>query len=95
MAFVLISSMILSLFSTADILTESYRITRAFNRSGATPAVRSTIQPCMEYCFHAWTVAPRYYLELLDKLQQQTYRTAVASFAASLKPLAHCQNVAS
>ena len=91
MAFVLISSMILSLFSTADILTESYRITRAFNRSGATPAVRSS----MEYCFHAWTVAPRYYLELLDKLQQQTCRTAVASFAASLKPLAHCQNVAS
>ena len=29
---------------------------------------KSTICPCMEYCCHAWAVAPSCYLELLDKL---------------------------
>ena len=32
---------------------------------------KSTIQPCMEYCCHAWAGAPSCYLELLDKLQKQ------------------------
>ena len=31
---------------------------------------KSTIRPCMEYCCHGWTGAPRFYLELLDKLQK-------------------------
>ena len=30
---------------------------------------KSTIQPCMECCCHAWAGAPGCYLELLDKLQ--------------------------
>ena len=30
---------------------------------------KSTIQPFMEYCCHAWAGAPSCYLELLDKLQ--------------------------
>ena len=41
-----------------------------------------------------WDGAPRCYLELLDKLQEQICRTAVPSLAASLEPLAHRQNVA-
>ena len=49
----------------------------------------------MEYCCHAWAGAPSYYLDLLDKLQKRIYRTVDPSFAASLEPLAHCQNVAS
>ena len=55
---------------------------------------KSTIWPCMEYCCHVWAVAPSYYLELLDKLQKLICRTAGPSLAASLEPLAHCQNVA-
>ena len=54
-----------------------------------------TICLYMEYCFHIWTGAPSCYLELLDKLQKQICRTVGPSLAASLEPLAHCQNVAS
>ena len=50
--------------------------------------------PCMEYCCHVWVGAPSCYLELLDKLQKRLLRTFVSSLAASLEPLAHCQNVA-
>ena len=56
---------------------------------------KSTIQPCMEYCCHVWAGAPSCYLQLLDNLQKQICRTVGPSLAASLEPLAHCQNVAS
>ena len=56
---------------------------------------KSTICPCMEYCYHVWAGAPSCYLELLDKLQKRICRTVGPSLAASLEPLAHCQNVAS
>ena len=49
----------------------------------------------MEYCCHVWAGVPSCYLELLDKLQKQMCRTVGTSFAVSLEPLAHCQNVAS
>ena len=49
----------------------------------------------MEYCCHVWAGAPSCYLELLDKLQKRICRTFGPSLAASLEPLAHCQNVAS
>ena len=49
-----------------------------------------TICPCMELCCHIWAGAPSCYLELLDKLQKQLYRTVGPSLAASLEPLAHC-----
>ena len=55
---------------------------------------KSTIRPCMEYCCHVWAGAPSCYLELLDKLQKQICRTVGPSFAASLEPFSHCQNVA-
>ena len=54
---------------------------------------KSTICPCMEYCCHVWAGAPICYLELLDKLQKQICRIVGPSLAASLEPLAHCQNV--
>ena len=56
---------------------------------------KSTIEPCMEYCCHVWSGAPSCYLELLEKLQKRICRTAGASLAASLEPLAHHRNVAS
>ena len=54
-----------------------------------------TIRPCMEYCCHVWASTPSCYLELLDMLQKQICRTVGPTLAASLKPLAHCRNVAS
>ena len=56
---------------------------------------KSTIWPCIEYCCHVWAGAPHCYLELLDKPQKQICRTVGPSLAASLEPLAHCQNVVS
>ena len=56
---------------------------------------KSTIWPCIEYCYHVWTGAPSCYLELLEKLQKWICRTVGSSPAASLEPLAHCRNVAS
>ena len=50
---------------------------------------KSTICPCMEYCCHVWAGAPSCYLELLDKLQKQIFRTVCPSLATSLGPLAH------
>ena len=46
----------------------------------------------LEYCCHIWAGGPSCYLELLDKLQKQIYRTVGLSLAASLEPLAHCRN---
>ena len=48
---------------------------------------KSTIHPCMEYCYHVWTAAPSCYLEIC--------RTVAPSIAVSLEPLAYRQNVAS
>ena len=56
---------------------------------------KSTIQSCMEYCCHVWAGAPSCYLEMLDKLQKWICWTVGTSIAASLKPLAHCQNISS
>ena len=52
---------------------------------------KSTIEPCMEYCCHIWTVAPSCFLELLDKPQKQICRTVGPSLAASFEPLAHVE----
>ena len=56
---------------------------------------KSTIRLFMEYCYHVWAAAPSCYLELLDKLQKQIYRTVGPSLAASLEHLPHHWNVAS
>ena len=51
---------------------------------------KSSICPCMEYCCHVWAGPPSCYLELLDKLQKEIYRTVGPSLATSLEPLADC-----
>ena len=56
---------------------------------------KSTIRPCVEYCWHVWAGAPSCYLELLGKLLKRICRTVGPSLAASLEPLAHHRNVAS
>ena len=56
---------------------------------------KPTIRPYMECSCHTWAGAPSCYLELLDELQKQICWTVGPSLAASLEPLAHCQNVAS
>ena len=53
-----------------------------------------TLGPCMKYICHVWAGAPSCYLELLDELQKWICKTVCPSLAASLQPLAHCQNVA-
>ena len=49
----------------------------------------------MKYRFHIWPGAPNCNLDMLDKLQKRIFRTVVPTFAASLDPSAHRQNVAS
>ena len=56
---------------------------------------KSTMQPYMEYCCHVWAGAPSCYMELIDKLQKQIYKTVGPSLAASIEPLACRLNVAS
>ena len=51
---------------------------------------KSTLCPCMEYCFHILTGTPSCFLELLDKQQKRICRTVGPSPATSLEPLAHC-----
>ena len=41
---------------------------------------KSTIRPCMEYCYHVLAGAPSCYLELLNKLQKQICGTTDLCF---------------
>ena len=63
--------------------------------AGKTQLILFTIGPYIEYCCHVWAAAPSCYLELLEKLQKRIWRAVGPSLAASLKPVAHRQNVAS
>ena len=56
---------------------------------------KSTICPCMEYCCDVWAGAPSCYWELFDKPQKRICRTVGPLLAASIEPLAHCQNMVS
>ena len=56
---------------------------------------KSTISPCLKYCFHIWAGASSCYLDMLNKLQKRISRTADPSLASSLEPLGHLRNVAS
>ena len=56
---------------------------------------KSTILSHMEYCCDVWDGAASCYLKLLDKLQKWICRTVSLWLAASIEPLAHCENVAS
>ena len=56
---------------------------------------KSTTGPCTEYCCHVWASAPKWYLDLLNKIHKQICRPVRPSLAASFEPSAHCQNVGS
>ena len=56
---------------------------------------KSTIRPCMEHCGHVCPGAPRYSLEILDKLPKCICRTIGPALAACLEPVAHRRNIAS
>ena len=56
---------------------------------------KSAIQPFLVYCCHVWAGALGSYLGMLDKLLKRICRIVVPSRAVSLKPLAHCRNLAS
>ena len=58
------------------------------------PCMESTIQTCIEYCFHVWAGAPSCYMELLDKIQKRICRTVGFSLVPSLEPLGHRRIVA-
>ena len=55
---------------------------------------KPTIWVCLKYYCHVWVGAPSCYLEMLDKLQKQIYKTFGPSYAACLKHWAHHQKVA-
>ena len=55
---------------------------------------KSAVCSRMEYCCHIWAGSPRYYLELLVKLQKRICSTVGPSFSAALEPFAHHKNVA-
>ena len=42
---------------------------------------KSTIQLCMEQCFHVWACIPNYHLDMFDKLQKQIFRTFSSTLA--------------
>ena len=71
------------------------RSMKFFSPGAALYLYKSTTHPCMECCCHVWVGAPSRYLELLDKLQKRICRTVGPPLAASLEPLARCQNVGS
>ena len=48
-----------------------------------------------EYCCHVRAGAPSCYLETLDQLQKQIFRTVGPSVTATLEPLSYCCNVVS
>ena len=48
----------------------------------------------MKNCCHVWAGTSSRYLELLDKLRKQIYRTVGPLLAASLVPLDYRRNVA-
>ena len=72
----------------------SYIISVKKTASRKIAALKSTIQPCMEYCSHAWAGVSNCYSEMLDKLQKRIYQTVGPSLAPFLEPLAHCWNEA-
>ena len=83
-------SYIISIAKTASKKIEVLiRSMKFFSPEVALYLYKSTICPCMEYYCHIWAGAPSCYLELLDKLQKQIYKTVGPSLATSLELLAH------
>ena len=74
---------------------EPYSFYEVFCPEFALYLCKSTMRPCMKYCFHVWAGAPSCYLELLDELQKRICRAVGPSLAASIEALAHFRNVVS
>ena len=54
---------------------------------------KSTIWYCMEYHCHVWTGGSKWYLDMLDKLQERIWRGVGPSFTISLELFARSRNV--
>ena len=74
---------IISIAKTSKKIGVLIRSMKFFSPEVALYIYKSTIQPCMEYCCHAWTGAPSCFLELFDKLIKQICRTVGPSLATS------------
>ena len=84
-------SCIISVAKTASKKTVGLICSMKFLSTEVAPyPYKPTIQPCMEYCCHVWARVSSCYLEMLDKNE---YARLCSSFAASLEPLAHRQNL--
>ena len=56
---------------------------------------KSTIRPCMEYCFHIWDGAPRSHgLDLLDRVQKRVVSLVDSGLSAGLQVLTRRMDVA-
>ena len=87
---------IISIAKTTSKETGAFnRTMNFFSREVALYFFKSSIFSCTEYCCHVGAGASSYCMEILDKLQKWTCRTVDLLLAASLKPSAHLQNVAS
>ena len=90
------SSYITSTAKTAPKKIEALIQSIKFCSSEVAPYLyESTMWLSNEFCCHAWACVPTCYLDVLGKLQKQVCRTVDSWLAASLEPLAQCQNVAS
>ena len=47
----------------------------------------------MKYCSHVWAGGPNYYLDMLDKVQDEACRSVGSTLAASFENVACWQNV--
>ena len=56
---------------------------------------KSTVRPCMEYCFHVWIGPPNFCMDMLKKLQGQVRWAVCATLATSLEPLAYSRHFSS
>ena len=64
------------------------------NEVGSLSPAEQLVEFELESCY-VWAGAPSCFLELLEKPQKADMEDCCSSLAASLEPLAHCQNVAS
>ena len=70
------SSYIISIANTASKkIGALIRSMKFLSPKAALYLYKSTVCPCMEYCYHVWAGASSYYLELLDKLQKGICKT--------------------
>ena len=62
---------VLHLQTTSKKIEASFYSMKYFSFEVALYLFKSTIWPCMEYCFNVWVGAPRCYWDTLNKLQER------------------------